>query len=99
MITPDDLSPEAMAADNLKLLDEIERLKQRETAAYDAGWAEAIRLYAVWRDGQQLVGVMERPLQEVLDKGPDTEVRDMHLRNLPKTTTTSSTDSSETAAG
>lgn len=30
------------------------------------GVIEGIELYAIWRDGQQLVGCMERPLKEVL---------------------------------
>jgi len=34
------------------------------------GWADGVREYAVWRDGSQLVGVMERPLADVLRAGP-----------------------------
>lgn len=30
------------------------------------GAIEGIRLYATWRNGEQLVGCMERPLKEVL---------------------------------
>ena len=35
-------------------------------AAYRAGMKNGIREYAVWKDGEQLVGVMRRPLREVL---------------------------------
>ena len=37
-----------------------------ETHAYFDGAAAAIRLYAVWQDGEQFVG-MGRPLQAALD--------------------------------
>lgn len=30
------------------------------------GVIEGITLYAIWRNGEQLVGCMERPLKEVL---------------------------------
>jgi len=30
------------------------------------GAIEGIRLYAIWRNGEQLVGCLERPLKEVL---------------------------------
>lgn len=42
---------------------------------YDAGWADAVRLYAVWKDGQQLVGVMREPLAEVLAEGPPPDIK------------------------
>ena len=38
---------------------------------YRKGWARGMKDYAVWKDGEQLVGVMQRPLQGVLDVGPD----------------------------
>jgi len=34
------------------------------------GWKDGAREYAVWRDGRQLVGVMERELEDVLSTGP-----------------------------
>ena len=37
-----------------------------EVNAYFDGALAAIKLYAVWKDGEQLVG-MGRPLQEALD--------------------------------
>jgi len=43
--------------------------------AYNAGWADAVRLYAVWKNGEQLVGVMERPLGAVLSDGPPFDIR------------------------
>ena len=33
---------------------------------YKQGYVDAVTNYAVWHDGQQLVGVMRRPLREVL---------------------------------
>lgn len=35
---------------------------------YKAGYKDAITNYAVWRDGQQHVGVMNRPLKAVLEE-------------------------------
>ena len=32
------------------------------------GAMEGITLYAVWKDGEQLVGVMQRPLKQVLEQ-------------------------------
>lgn len=55
--------------------------------AYRAGWARGVREYAVWRDGEQLVGVSEKPLADVLAEGPPPEYEavDLHPsgRNLP----------------
>jgi hypothetical protein len=34
--------------------------------AYLEGMVEGITDYAIWRNGEQLVGCMERPLKEVL---------------------------------
>lgn len=30
------------------------------------GTIDGIRMYAIWRNGQQLVGCLEKPLEEVL---------------------------------
>jgi hypothetical protein len=38
---------------------------------YTQGWARGVSDYAVWKDGEQLVGVMQRPLKGVIEKGPD----------------------------
>ena len=37
-------------------------------AAYRRGYADAVTNYAVWKNGEQLVGVMQRPLKEVLEE-------------------------------
>ena len=50
--------------------------------AYDAGWRDAVRLYAVWHDGSQLVGVMEKPLNQVLDEGPPADQKNLALHAL-----------------
>ena len=50
--------------------------------AYDAGWRDAVRLYAVWRDGGQLVGVAERPLSIVLEQGPPADQKRVSLDTL-----------------
>lgn len=36
--------------------------------AYREGYADAVRNYAVWKDGEQLVGAMQRPLKTVLEE-------------------------------
>ena len=36
--------------------------------AYRMGYADAVRNYAVWRDGEQFVGAMARPLKTVLNE-------------------------------
>ena len=35
--------------------------------AYEKGLRRGIWLYAIWKDGQQVVGSMQRPLKEVFD--------------------------------
>jgi hypothetical protein len=42
--------------------------------SYREGYADAITNYAVWHDGKQTVGVMARPLKEVIE-----EVREAKL--------------------
>lgn len=36
-------------------------------AAYKTGFLDALRALAVWKDGDQVVGVREQPLQKFLD--------------------------------
>jgi len=36
--------------------------------AYRAGLIDGIREYARWKNGTQVVGIQERPIQEVIDK-------------------------------
>ncbi len=50
--------------------------------AYNAGWRDAVRLYAVWRNGEQVVGTRERPLREVLEDGPPDDDKNFSLRRL-----------------
>jgi len=50
--------------------------------AYDAGWADGVRLYAVWKDGEQLVGVMRRPLKTVLAEGSQSDHKKAALAAL-----------------
>ena len=57
-------------------------LRERLLNAYKAGWQNAVRLYAVWRDGEQRVGVMERPLQVVLEKGPPKSEMEFWVRDV-----------------
>ena len=45
--------------------------------AYRAGLKKGILEYATWKDGQEVVGIMRRPLLEVLaavDAIPDNEI-------------------------
>lgn len=47
--------------------DEVEyHLRQELAKAYREGYAAAVREYAVWSDGEQLVGTLRRPLAVVL---------------------------------
>lgn len=47
--------------------------------AYGQGWKRGVTMYAVWRDGEQLVGIMQKPLREVLGDGPDQDYLGMDL--------------------
>lgn len=38
--------------------------------AYRQGWNRAVDDFATWHDGEQLVGALERPKNEVLTRGP-----------------------------
>ena len=58
---------------------EIDRLRKRIEKAYRLGWEDGVRLYAIWDSGQQLVGVMRRPLSEVLRRGPDSDIMAAHI--------------------
>jgi hypothetical protein len=54
--------------------------------AYRAGMKNGIREYAVWKDGAQLVGVMRRPLKDVLaqvDAVSDRDVLRAALSQIP----------------
>ncbi len=43
------------------------------------GWDEGVRLYAVHKDGEQLVGVMRRPLHDALNTNPYLEERARYI--------------------
>jgi hypothetical protein len=38
--------------------------------AFQSGWKKGVTDYAIWKDGEQLVGCMQRSLKKVLDEGP-----------------------------
>lgn len=42
--------------------------------AYRMGYEDAIRNYATWKDGEQLVGAMQRPLKQVLAEFANKEI-------------------------
>lgn len=42
--------------------------------AYRMGYEDALRNYGIWRDGEQLIGAMQRPLREVLAEFKNKEV-------------------------
>jgi hypothetical protein len=46
-------------------------MTKEETRQYKMGWQEGIiegiTLYAIWHNGEQLVGCTEKPLKEVLE--------------------------------
>lgn len=63
-------------------VDNAGKTDSRIEAAYDAGYIRAVSLYAVWKDGQQLVGIMQKPLSEVIAAGPDPEFKAMDLEEL-----------------
>lgn len=40
-------------------------------AAFLAGYRHGVESFAVWRQGAQLVGALERPISEVYKRAPD----------------------------
>lgn len=48
------------------LLDDILNIVKNN--AYDAGFVDAVTLYAIWNDGEQLVGTLRTPLKQALAK-------------------------------
>jgi hypothetical protein len=48
-----------------------------EQRRFREGYKDAVCNYAVWKDGEQLVGVMQRPLKQVLEEidGNDIPIR------------------------
>lgn len=49
--------------------------KQRE--AFLAGYAAAMRMYAIWNNGEQFIGVRQRPLKAALEQAEDDPVVEM----------------------
>jgi hypothetical protein len=43
-------------------------MTEKEKEAYKQGYSDAVRNYAVWKDGEQYVGVMQEPLKKVLER-------------------------------
>jgi hypothetical protein len=43
-------------------------LQNLSDASYRIGYKDAVKNYAVWSNGEQLVGTMRRPLKTVLDE-------------------------------
>jgi len=65
-----------------KLEPEIERAM---IAAYRAGMKDGITDYAIWKDGGQYVGALQRPLRDVLKKVDEIDDRialQSALRNI-----------------
>ncbi len=58
---------------------EVTKLREAVVAAYVKGWAEGVRSYAIWSDGEQFVGVMHKPLFDVLEEGPDLDILQIRL--------------------
>lgn len=42
--------------------------------AYRIGYEDAVRNYATWKNGEQLVGALQRPLADVLNKFQNAEI-------------------------
>lgn len=45
---------------------EIQQLNKIYRSGFLAGLEEGIRRYAIWKDGEQKVGCLQKPLKEVL---------------------------------
>ena len=65
---------EAQAAFVAKHADKPRKLFEMEVEMYKRGYKDAVSNYAVWNDGEQLVGVMRRPLKTVLQEVDKAEV-------------------------
>ena len=69
-----------MASDQYRELNEIlaqrPELLNKLKAAWLDGARHGVRLYAIWSDGTQLVGVMRRPMTEAFEElKEDCELR------------------------
>ncbi len=63
-------------------VDEPATLEQQLLKAFRLGWEKGVRDFAIWSDGEQLVGCTQRPLAAVLEKGP-TDAGDIPYRGKP----------------
>jgi hypothetical protein len=43
-------------------------LSEAEETAYRQGYIDALKNYAIWKNGEQFVGCLERPLKEVINE-------------------------------
>lgn len=48
--------------------------KKSYEKGYRQGYIDAITNYAVWRDGEQYVGVLQTPLKEVIEEVKEKEI-------------------------
>lgn len=53
-----------LSSDAQFILDEV--LQTARYAAYDAGFVDSVELFALWKNGEQLVGSQQVPLKRVL---------------------------------
>lgn len=60
-----------------KYKNEKRKMLPLEEMRYKEGYRDAVTNYAVWRDGGQFVGVLEKPLYKVLEEieGQDVPIR------------------------
>jgi hypothetical protein len=52
------------------LSDKLKEEEDLHKVSFTAGWEKGVRDFAIWRDGEQLVGCRQRPLKEILEQGP-----------------------------
>ena len=63
-----ELATQRSLADMLR--SDVSALERMRDSAFRAGWEKGVRDFAIWRNGEQLVGCLRRPLAEVLKRGP-----------------------------
>ena len=57
------------------LIDEVRSLaKEVDEASYKKGYSHAVSNYAIWRDGQRYVGVLQTPLEKVLEEVKQSQI-------------------------
>ena len=68
---PDKPETADCGGDCKKCIDSVEVpwvLSRSQKVIWFEGWKAAVIYYAVWKDGEQLVGVMQRPLADVIEQ-------------------------------